>query len=155
MITDYYDSLIRHVDIYTESELDKYSQSDSSSFNSVFTKKKKIKLDVCEVLNNKRDELIDRLRKWQKRTLAHYESIKNELKVIDKSATTASEEIVDREINSRLFKNSFAFLFFNTKPRFNTSNTFSAFQLYLVELDFYLTKHEKALLKYSNFCLFL
>lgn len=157
MIIDYYDTQIRHVDIYTEEQLAKYEANEitneKSSMNQktsdLMPKNKKIKLDnseidVCELLNRKRDEIIDKLRKCQEKTLTHYETIKNELKVLDKSS---NEEMVEREITARLFEKNFEFVLVNTKLSSDDEKKPCPFNLFLIELDFYLSKHEKALLR--------
>ena len=91
MIIDYYDLLIRHVDIYTEEQLAKYTKIENNVLfkdvkeNQADPKELKIPSEnKTDLLNRKRDELIDKLREYQKDTLDYYETIKNELKVLDK-----------------------------------------------------------------------
>lgn len=164
MIIDYYESLIRHVDIYTEERLSKDLESDSDSSDSDdeksqefesssnffltnrdpysneswFNHSKEKATDVHKYLNNKRDKLISEIKRGQEEALKNYEKIKSEL-IVGKPAI--NDEEIDRNVATRLFDNEFMFLILDKDS--NCQKQDSPFKLYLIVLDFYVNKNER------------
>ena len=125
-ITDYYDSLISQLDIYTEEQIEK--------------SKGKCQQDY---LNEVRQKAIDSIRNVQEENLQFYNANKKKFK-IDKS--NLNEENKLEELKSQLFANRFCFLlefelystYKNKKPLFKLQTVITDF--YLSESDIYYMK---------------
>ena len=147
IIIDYYDSLIRQVDIYTEEQLEKYPREkviDKDSFGDQLPAES---INLHDFLNQKRDEYISEIKKAEKEAFEHFESIKSELRVLDKSAR---EEEIERDLKSRLFEKKSMFIWSvddNPKLGIEWAKKPFPFKLLLFVFDFYLNKNEQELLK--------
>ena len=96
---------------------------------------------MWDYLNGTRDELIKFLRDAQKKTFEDYESIKNELKL----AKNGTDEY---DVMAKLFAKRFHFIIeidnTNTKSKVKR---FSVFKLIVIDLDFYLNRLGKSLIR--------
>ena len=161
LIVDYYDDLIRDIDIYTEELLEKYSQDDLLTIEA---KPRPEKLDFCdefvffknpyrieyendlkinvtqgstkihEYLNLVRSKAIEEINKAKEENLQRYE-INKERNKIDRT-----EEKVE-EMKKELFEKKFCFLL-RIDYIFNERNN-NLFKLYTIVTDFYLDQYER------------
>lgn len=193
IISNYFDSLIRQIDIYTEETLIKHgkdvlfqrdkddlsfsqqghrdinvriandvvdfetlediNQLDSSKiFASIFENCKMYfhsnyfdrqppcqpSMSAEDYINQKREELIEKLEKAQKTAFDYYKTIKNNKLKSYKNMST-------EEIKSELFANNYYVIFCMKKESKREWET--PFRLHLVKLDFYLTSKEYGILR--------
>ena len=160
LIVDYYDDLIRDIDIYTEELLQKYSQDD------LLTIAKPEKLDFCdefvffknpyrieyendlkinvtqgstkihEYLNLVRSKAIEEINKAKEENLQRYEINKLRNKI------DGTEEKLE-EMRRELFEKKFCFLLrIDYDYIFNEENN-NLFKLHTIVTDFYLDQYER------------
>lgn len=165
LITNYYDSLINRVDIYTEKRINEYKEKKSQpindsyqstntygvkSFNNPYEKTEdmfyfdKYPLIIEQLesyLNEVRRKSIDAIRKVQAENLDFYNANKEKFKVDRQNLTY--EKL--KELESSLFANRFCFLLNIEKIDKRSESIFdknirdnSLFKLHTVITDFYL-----------------
>ena len=122
LIVDYYDSLIRDIDIYTDELLEVESKSGSTKVN--------------EYLGLNRSKAIEEINKAKCENLERYESNKEKYKCDLNELTDERLE----SIRSELFEEKFYFLL-----RVNNKN--DEFNLIIVVCDFYLNQFDLNLIK--------
>lgn len=93
-----------------------------------FPQKTPFEMKAQDYLNFMRDELINQIEKVKKETLDYYETIKDELKDVEK--------LREENLKRKLFANRFAFLFLRPYSNLNP------FTLNLVISDFYLNESQ-------------
>lgn len=164
LIVDYYDDLIRDIDIYTEELLEKYSEDDLLTIEA---KPKPQKLDLSdefvffknpykieykndlminvtqgstkihEYLNLVRSKAIEEINKAKDENLQRYEIKKDKYK-IDRADLT--EKKVE-EMRKELFEEKFCFLVRIDNIFYEKNN--NLFKLYTIVTDFYLDQYER------------
>lgn len=168
VITDYYDSLIREIDIYTEKSIDKHSDDDllPEEPDSIEEQPKSTIEDdiypiddpyslkysyglivaanrtrIIDYLNQVRTKAIEELKSAQEENLISYEANKSKIHIDRENMDTEKIEALKRQ----LFNDRFSFLVISNDNEIK-EKIFS-YQLHVVITDFYLTPFEIEFIK--------
>ena len=143
LITEYYDSLINQIAIYTEELIKKVEKEILQKLNRLnssisFSTKAE---EAMGKLNKARDKSIDAIRKVQNENLDFYNANKEKLK-LDRTNVTKENKL--EELKSQLFSNRFCFLLDFEKNRLYSIDREieSLFKLRTVITDFYLRESD-------------
>ena len=163
LIVDYYDDLIRDIDIYTEEQLAKYSQDDLLPIESNPEYPSSVEIEglkdpykieykneseinvtpgwtkIIDYLNLVRSKAIEEINKAKEENLERYELNKSKYKYDRNNMSDENLEEMKRE----LFKEKFCFLI--RFEKFESEST--KFELVTVVTDFYLDHNERHLIK--------
>ena len=142
LVSDYFDALINRVDIYTEEQLEKYSnQATIENPDKTNTEQHKSVI-VCDFLNSTREKMI-KISEAQDDALNRLDSIRNDIKM---------EEMKAEEIFEKVFANRFLFLiqinkFGESRLSHDTTRNELPFKLFLIKASFYIDESQMFILR--------
>lgn len=147
LVVEYFDALVRRIDIYTEHMLERFARSDLLVASSA-----SVETNVTDYLNGVRQRMLDEIRKEENATLERYESNRRHL-VRSRSSQAIGQPGSSIEwYKKQLFERNHCVLLKIDSYGDTASNRIfvsaALYRLHLVIFDFYLSQDDIAALKY-------